>query len=187
MNPIDDLKMEHQAVMESLRVLRHIAHHVSRSKRIIHKDDIKALLDFFRVFVDRCHHGKEEKLLFPALEDLGVGHDGGPIAVMLSEHEQGRSFTRGLKEAMEMDFDNPAGAATLFVHNAHGLIDLLTRHIEKENHVLFPIGEHRLSPEQMGQLQKGFDRIEAEEVGAGRHAAFHALLERLAREYPEEN
>ena len=29
---------------------------------------IQDLLEFFRVFVDRCHHSKEEELLFPELE-----------------------------------------------------------------------------------------------------------------------
>ena len=29
-----------------------------------------------RVGVDQCHHGKEEELLFPALETIGVSYNG---------------------------------------------------------------------------------------------------------------
>ncbi|MGD0266766.1 MAG: hemerythrin domain-containing protein, partial [Candidatus Methylomirabilota bacterium] len=40
----------------------------------------------------QCHHGKEENLLFKTMVDRGFPRQGGPIAVMLHEHETGRSF-----------------------------------------------------------------------------------------------
>ena len=48
-------------------------------------EHLDQLFEFFGVFVDRCHHGKEEALLFPALEAVGIGNNGGPIGVMLRE------------------------------------------------------------------------------------------------------
>ena len=58
------------------------------------------LLEFFTVFVDKCHHGKEEELLFPALEQIGVERDKGPIGVMLKEHQQGREYVQKMKAAI---------------------------------------------------------------------------------------
>jgi len=61
---------------------------------ISHLDQI---LEFLKVFVDKCHHGKEEKVLFPAMEEAGIPRQGGPISVMFYEHERGRSYVRGLR------------------------------------------------------------------------------------------
>ena len=38
-------------------------------------------VDCLRNFADRCHHYKEEQLLFPLLIDRGIPSAGGPIGV----------------------------------------------------------------------------------------------------------
>ena len=45
--------------------------------------------EFVKGFADGCHHRKEEGVLFPAMELAGVAREGGPIGVMLAEHEEG--------------------------------------------------------------------------------------------------
>lgn len=187
MNPIEELKTEHEAVRMSLRVLQRIATDIGHRKQLAHTEDINEIIDFFRVFMDRCHHGKEEKLLFPALEKIGVGHNGGPIGVMLSEHDQGRNYVGEMEKAIRSDGKDAAAEAQRFAKSAYAFIDLLEHHIEKENQVLFPIGENRLSGKQLERLKEGFDRIESEEVGPGRHEAFHDLLDRLQHKYLDSN
>jgi hemerythrin-like domain-containing protein len=61
---------------------------------------------FNKNFTDGCHHHKEEGVFFVAMEEAGIPTQGGPINVMLAEHEQGRLFTRELKYAAE--FASPA-------------------------------------------------------------------------------
>ena len=39
-------------------------------------------LEFLRNFADQCHHFKEEKVLFPAMEEHGIPREGGPIGMM---------------------------------------------------------------------------------------------------------
>jgi len=41
---------------------------------------------FLEVFVDKCHHGEEEKVLFPAMEEAGIPRQGVPIGVMIYEY-----------------------------------------------------------------------------------------------------
>jgi hemerythrin-like domain-containing protein len=65
-------------------------------------DDWKKAVDFFRTFADQCHHFKEEKVLFPAMEEHGIPSDGGPIGMMLTEHEEGRSYVRGMAAAITL-------------------------------------------------------------------------------------
>ena len=57
-------------------------------------------VDFLRNFADRCHHHKEELLLFPLLVERGVPSQGGPVGVMLAEHETGRAEIRAMDEAI---------------------------------------------------------------------------------------
>jgi hemerythrin-like domain-containing protein len=97
------------------------------------------LIEFFIVFVDKCHHGKEEELLFPALEAIGVQRDGGPIGVMLAEHQQGREYVQKMNEAFSQYNEGDRAAATKLAKNARAYIALLRQHIDKENNVLFPI------------------------------------------------
>ena len=183
MDPIKDLTEEHEAVRLTLRVLEKINTDIDRSGKIANGDHIDALLEFFSVFVDKCHHGKEEKLLFPALEEVGVGNEGGPIGVMLAEHRQGRELVGAMRAAMTQHRQGVAAAATRFSEAAKAYIDLLNRHIEKENNVLFSIAERHLPKDTLSELKKGFDRLETEEIGIGRHAEFHRMLENLEKEY----
>ena len=53
--------------------------------------------NFIAGFADGCHHRKEEGVLFPALEAAGIPRAGGPVGVMLAEHEEARAITRGLR------------------------------------------------------------------------------------------
>jgi hemerythrin-like domain-containing protein len=45
-------------------------------------------VNFLRHFADECHHFKEEKLLFPLMEEDGIPREGEPIGMMLVEHEE---------------------------------------------------------------------------------------------------
>ena len=58
-------------------------------------------LEFFRHFADECHHFKEEKVLFPAMEAHGIPNEGGPIGMMLAEHEEGRAHVRSMSAVVE--------------------------------------------------------------------------------------
>ena len=53
---------------------------------------VAGFVNFFTEFVDEIHHIKEEDLLFKAMADHGFPVEGGPIAVMLGEHDQGRAL-----------------------------------------------------------------------------------------------
>ena len=140
--------------------------------------ELLGILDFLKVFVDKCHHGKEEDILFPALEAAGMPRDNGPIGVMLHEHTLGRGHIRDMDAAL-------AGSPDLlgFVAQAQAYSELLTQHIAKENTVLFPMAERLLGMPALTAMHDAFERLEAERIGPGRHEAFHQLLDNLATAY----
>jgi hemerythrin-like domain-containing protein len=183
MGPIDELKMEHQAVKMTLRVLEALCRRMEQPGESIDVQDLDQLLEFFSVFVDRCHHGKEEELLFPALEAMGVAREGGPIGVMLQEHERGREYVRRMNARLAEYRAGGVSGGSGFVQEALGYSALLEQHIDKEDNVLFPLAEKKLSAAQQAELSSGFEKIEVEKIGAGRHEEFHKMLDRLERLY----
>lgn len=183
MNPIEDLKTEHEAVRLTLRILDKIVLEASKTGGIPRPGDMDQLLEFFTVFVDTCHHGKEEELLFPAMEAVGVSRDGGPIGVMLKEHEEGRGHVKAKRAALNRSHDEATGAVADLSRQTRAYTELLDQHIQKENRVLFPMAIRHLSAEKLNELNDGFEKIETDKIGAGRHEAFHRMLDSLKSVY----
>lgn len=183
MNPIDELLAEHEAVKTTLKILKRIGQDVAKSGNIANPEHLDQLFDFSVTFVDRCHHSKEEEQLFPALEEMGVSREGGPVGVMLQEHQQGRDLISEMKIALDQYGNGDKDAAQIFIRRANDYVTLLTFHIDKENNVLFPMAEKHLPKSKMVELKKGFDRIEKDKIGAGKHEYYHQMLDALKKEY----
>jgi len=183
MNPIEELKKEHRAVEGSLRILEGLCRKIESQGKFPDPTHVDQLLEFFAVFVDTCHHGKEEALLFPALEAQGVSRQNGPIGVMLAEHDSGRNHIKGMRQALADYKGGRQAATTDFVRHARGYTDLLRQHIFKEDNVLFHMADQRLPAEVKNELVKGVERSEEEKVGHGRHEAFHRMLDELGKVY----
>ncbi len=176
------LKEEHGGVKIMLGILDKVSGRLE-SGQPVPREDLDRILEFLKVFVDRCHHAKEEEFLFPALERAGVPGDSGPVAVMLSEHEMGRKFVRGMADAAAGAGRGDRGAAQRFVHHARGYAELLHSHIWKEDEVLFPMADETLDEATDRGLVEEFEKVEEERVGHGKHEQFHRLMEELAKSY----
>jgi hemerythrin-like domain-containing protein len=142
---------------------------------------IETLLEFFRGFADWCHHTKEEGVLFPALEQVNIHREGGPLGVMLFEHKEARALLHRMADAVPHIHDN-RGAHTQFVQAAHSYVQLLRDHIVKEDNVLFRMAETLLA-DQDAKLIEACERHEQEVMGAGVHDRFHRLIDELEHEF----
>lgn len=174
--PTDVLKNEHRVIEQVLDCLEGIAVRASRDGDFDTQSAEEAI-DFFRNFADRCHHGKEEHQLFPALEARGFSPENGPTGVMRSEHETGRGYIRGMVGAIETQ------SAETFASFAHAYIDMLRVHIRKEDHCLFPMADSALDVAGQTDLMAQFERVEAEDMGAGVHERYLRLANDLADRY----
>ena len=138
--------------------------------------------DFIKGFADGCHHQKEEGVLFKAMAESGMPVQGGPIGVMLTEHEQGRAFTRGMRAAAQKLADGDASARGEVIRNALGYAGLLRQHIAKEDGILFPMADRVIPVARHDAVYDGFEHVEHEETGEGVHEKYLALAEALGRE-----
>lgn len=172
---IAELRHEHDAILEALPVLERMAERAAQGQ--LPAEDAGEFLDFLRAFVDQCHHGKEEALLFPALIAGGLAEHGGFIDELHAEHIQGRALVQAMAQACSRrpgaDF---AAAATAYAGH-------LRAHIGKENAALFSMTERLLDEPVLAALQQAFAAHEEKVMGAGRHQQLHARLQQWRTTY----
>jgi hemerythrin-like domain-containing protein len=173
---------EHEGIRLMLRVMEKVAERIARRGRVP-EQDLDGMAEFLAIFVDKCHHGKEEEHLFPALERAGIPREGGPIGVMLAEHNQGRRIAALLTKAFAGYRSKEKDAAERISRSTREYCTLLGNHIEKENNVLFPMAEGRISAAEDARLVAAFESLERERIGPGKHEAFHKMLTRLEQAY----
>ncbi|HOB85650.1 MAG TPA: hemerythrin domain-containing protein [Bacteroidales bacterium] len=175
---IEDLIHEHKAIQYALNILEKMSERIENN-RDAKKSDIKSFLEFLKEFADKCHHGKEEDFLFPALEKAGLKKEGGPIGAMLFDHTQGRNYIKQMQNSIL----NNQVDRLLFVQASKDYISLMRSHIQKENNVLFPLVDIKLSDSEQNDLYEKFENHEENVIGKGRHEELHNILETLAGKY----
>ena len=182
MHATNELMLEHQGIELMLEILEAVTNRMDSGEAVPtwHLDGI---LEFLTIFVDKCHHGKEEEFLFPAMETAGVLRTGGPIGVLLQEHEQGRKLVGRIKKLLTEH--DPAGHPGMKEAQATVVeyVQLMIQHIAKENTVVFPMADKMLDAGTAATLCENFEKLERERIGAGKHEEFHALLDTLQDVY----
>ena len=168
MKATEILRSEHETILDVLAALESITRPAALGRGFDSQSAEEALA-FFRGFGDRCHHGKEEQLFFPALAARGLPNEVGPLVVMRSEHEEGRALLARMADALP---DAKASKPDGFAAAARAYVALMRDHIDKENGVLFPMGDGLLSEPQQSALISAFDRFEHADMGPDAHARF---------------
>lgn len=174
---IDDLKHEHEAILFGLKILKGMVKHSTERKPGL-KVDFQRFIGFLKEFADKCHHGKEEGILFPAMVGAGMIKKGGPMEVMLAEHVQARNLVQTMEDSLNGNLE--LGRMTIAAKEYSTLLD---NHIQKENNVLFVMAEKILRPDQLDMLYAAFEEHEEKVIGKGRHEELHAILKDLKTRY----
>ena len=153
------LQGEHRVIEKVLDVLADAVREIQAGHRIEAGFFLRAV-DFIRTYADRVHHAKEEDLLFPAMTARGVPREEGPIAVMLQEHELGRSHVKAMEEAARRLEAGESGALQEVARHAGAFVELLRQHIFKEDNILYPMAEQVLTAEDDRQLLARYAQAE---------------------------
>jgi hemerythrin-like domain-containing protein len=177
-----DILIEEHVVIQRVLAALEVAAQRTEQGQPLRPDFFIDAADFIKGFADGCHHKKEEGVLFKAMVAHGMPAESGPIGVMLAEHEQGRAYTRAMREAAQKLKGGDETARQAVVLNARGYAGLLRQHIDKENGILFPMANRVIPRAEYDQVSEGFEHVEHEETGAGVHEKYLALAEKLESE-----
>jgi len=135
-------------------------------------------VEYFARYVDQCHNKKEENHLFPLIERLGVPRHGGPLGVMLQEHEESQrllaavvSLGRAYADGEEADAGNLRVVFTQYA-------DLLKNHFWKENDILYPMAIRVMKPADAAAVLAGIESVEAA-LGTDTRARYYAIADRI--------
>jgi hemerythrin-like domain-containing protein len=128
---------------------------------------ITKAVDFFRVYADKTHHGKEEDILFKQLAEKKLSPEHRKIlSELIKEHRQARELIGALEKTGQAygrgDTVELAGIITAM----RGLTTLYPKHIRKEDkRFFFPILEYFTAKEQDVMLEdfRKFDQAKVQE------------------------
>jgi hemerythrin-like domain-containing protein len=179
MKATEILVQEHELIKQCLKIINIVCDKLESGEQVdsLH---LKKIVAFIRNFADKYHHGKEEDILFAEMCKIGFSKESGPISVMLSEHSMGRRLVKDISEAAERYQKGDKNAISVIVENARKYSALLDQHINKENNVLYPMANARLSQEQQKIMLEEFDNFEQEKADSGKYEDFHKLLNELS-------
>lgn len=132
--------------------------------------------EFFAIFVDRCHHGKEEGAVFPALGAAGAMLQ----ARLEDEHAIGRRLAQTYAAAVARYAQADMAAITALSAAARAYAAFLRRHIALETDELFPLIERTFTLAGDAEVVREFETIEEEQIGPGTHERLHGMIAALA-------
>ncbi len=163
MGPIEKLVAEHEIILRGIDLLEKGADRLQDGETVA-PEYFSKLVDFIRNYADKYHHAKEEDILFLEMNKVGFSSEGGPIAVMLYDHTQGRDFVARMEKANDRYASGDKNAIPIIITNARNYATLLKMHIQKENVVLYPMAENAMGVAGIAKMQPAFDKVEQEKA-----------------------
>lgn len=176
------LEGEHRVIERVLDALENISGRMMRGGEVP-VETLTKMIVFSQTFVDRCHHGKEESCLFPCLEKRGIPREGGPIEVMLYEHQVGRDLV-GKIQAELVKHEETRTDAKEISRLCSEYVSHLRQHISKEEGILFRMGDGVMSAEDHESSLSCYERTEEEKLGEGKHQEMLRLADEVGSPAP---
>lgn len=180
---IDLLMKEHENIVVFTRYLRRTCCAVLEGADIDVQEFLECI-DFARNYADKYHHGKEEKILFRFMLDHSDSAAEKLVQNgMLVEHDFGRYHIRELENALKQYASVPTveGKLDIITHVA-SYVDLLRRHIEKEDTVCYNYALRTLSEECKTQIDEQTKEFEKKAEEDGIQEKYLAWLEKRKQE-----
>jgi hemerythrin-like domain-containing protein len=160
---------EHRVILDLVDSLKRYAAYLESGGKP-HPKLLHEILDVIEHYADKCHHRKEEAVLFPLIRNKPT-KDRTMVDLLLLEHEQARAFVRIMRKGGKDDL----------LRGAHGYDSLLIGHVEKEN-PFFKECDGLCTDRERGELLKGCLKVESEVMGTKEHAHYREIVENLKKE-----
>lgn len=173
------LEREHGLILEVRTCMAVVADELDCGGKI-EAAILQQFVEFFRVFVEGAHIRKEEAILFRALEKKGVPVNGCPLDLPRNEHLQGQALLADLSDSVSAYRAGEKGGASAVGRALRRLAAFYALHTSNEDHLLFPIANKFLSPDDQDTVYERFATVDLEN-GADFQARFRNMARELVR------
>ena len=151
----------------------------------VYPENHGAMIGAAKMGVDLCEKAEEMgyagDLCSYARADIACATvDGGPIGVMLHEHDTGRAHVAAIRESIPAAAAGSAEALENIRRHAALFIELLRQHIHKEDNILFRMARTLLTPADLAELQEAFAREDNPKINHATRDRYQALAAQLA-------
>lgn len=140
---------------------------------------LRLFIEFASTFVDRCHHMREENLLFPRLERAGIPRQGGCMSRLLQDHQDARSLVRTMETHLPVAAAGDAAAMADVRKAATQYVTLLRSHMKKEESIVFPLAERTLSEDEKRVLVTEMNRAARQDDASASRSPHLLVAEKL--------
>ena len=183
MDAIELMMDEHKYILRGLKLFRKLSVEILNNNNVDFLSFEKMIL-FVRNYADKHHHNKEEVVLFKKMEtQLGQKMVKGPLSGMYIEHDLGRQHMRLLEEALLRVKNGDLDSRVDIIANSVSYADLLTRHIDKEDKLIYTFARRALSAEDMEGVNVSCEDIELEATKNQLQNGYIRVLEELETKY----
>jgi uncharacterized protein len=173
----DWLVAEHEMIERAMEVLKANLDKVSAGK--YDKVQTGRAIDFLLEFGDKIHNIKEEKFLFPLMGKRGAPTEGGPIGVMLLEHDLERTLLVKMQMALDTLESVAADEKETFVKEGLEYLTIRAEHIWKENDILYNMARQILTEDDVAYLLEEFQSSDRQHYGDDSSAKFITMLQEV--------
>lgn len=160
MLPIEALMSEHRLIERIISHMRKELAKMEESKEVNSKF-VNIAVDFIRVYADRCHHGKEEGVLFRELSNKPmVPEYAKMMRELINEHVFARKTTGKLAQANLAYIKGDRSAYIETCDLMKALIQFYPMHIEKEDKKFFGPSMEYLTSQERERMLKEFEEFD---------------------------
>ena len=179
-SPAGPLMHEHRIIERMLAILtKHLE--AAGSTGPVDTAVIDAGIDFLRTYADRCHHGKEEDILFRELAAKEIDHEiADAMAGLIADHIYGRSLVKTLEDATRRYAEDASPARAEVISTVKALLDFYPVHIAKEDKQFFKEAFTYFNEAEQAEMLREYDEFDRALI----HEKYVSLVEELEEATP---
>lgn len=180
--PSGVLDAEHHVIEHLLKAMDSMADALDHGRPVPLKD-VEDVLEVASGFADKCHHAKEERILFPALMQAQPKRAKRVVDELTGDHKAGRKLIGSMRGLAVAAAKGEPREEHRLAYLMRLYTTVLDAHIRHEETRLLPLVDSVFTPGERAKLAEAFERVEREETGEGAHERYEGMVHRLRETY----
>jgi len=179
--PIGPLMREHRLIERMVKIINNLQLEINE-KKVTDSNYIEDVVDFFKTYADRCHHGKEEDILFKKLSTKNLKKQHQTIMnELIEEHAYARKTVNKLKETNTKYRQGNKKAIMEINDLLKELSTLYPKHIQKEDKHFFYSCMNYFSKSELDSMLDDFREFDRKMI----HEKYEKIVSEKEETKPE--